>query len=53
MICRGGWPKATMVSKEVALDMAYRYYEAVVHSDISRVDNVSRDPERAKEYCVL
>lgn len=37
-----------MVSKEVALDMAYRYYEAVVHSDISRVDNVSRDPERAK-----
>lgn len=48
LICRGGWPKATMVSKEVALDMAYRYYEAVVHSDISRVDNVSRDPERAK-----
>lgn len=48
LICRGGWPKATMVSKEVALDMAYRYYEAVVHSDISRVDNVSREPERAK-----
>lgn len=48
LICRGGWPKATMVSKEVALDMAYRYYEAVVHSDISRVDNVNRDPERAK-----
>lgn len=48
LICRGGWPKATMVSKEVALGMAYRYYEAVVHSDISRVDNVSRDPERAK-----
>lgn len=48
LICRGGWPKATMVSKEVALDMAYRYYEAVVHTDISRVDNVSRDPERAK-----
>lgn len=37
-----------MVSKKVALDMAYRYYEAVVHSDISRVDNVNRDPERAK-----
>lgn len=48
LICRGGWPKATMVSKKVALDMAYRYYEAVVHSDISRVDNVNRDPERAK-----
>lgn len=48
LICRGGWPKATMVKKEVALDMAYRYYEAVVNSDISRVDDVSRDTERAK-----
>ena len=32
-------PQATMVSKDVALDMAYRYYEAVVNSDISRVDD--------------
>ena len=48
LICRGGWPQATMVSKDVALDMAYRYYEAVVNSDISRVDNVTRDAERAK-----
>ena len=48
LICRGGWPKATMVSKEVALDMAYSYYDAVVNSDISRVDDVSRDAERAK-----
>ena len=48
LICRGGWPQATMVGKDVALDMAYRYYEAVVNSDISRVDNVTRDAERAK-----
>lgn len=52
LICRGGWPQATMVSKDVALDMAYRYYEAVVNSDISRVDNVTRDAERAKEFYV-
>ena len=38
LICRGGWPKATTINKEVALDMAYRYYEAVVNNDISRVD---------------
>ena len=25
-------PQATMVSKDVALDMAYRYYEAVVNT---------------------
>ena len=48
LICRGGWPKATTINKEVALDMAYRYYEAVVNNDISRVDNVKRDTERAK-----
>lgn len=48
LICRGGWPRATTINKEVALDMAYRYYEAVVNNDVSRVDNVRRDAERAK-----
>ncbi len=48
LICRGGWPRATTIDKEVALDMAYRYYEAVVNNDISRVDNVRRDAERTK-----
>lgn len=48
LICRGGWPQATTVNKKVALDMAYRYFEAVVHNDISRVDNINRDAERAK-----
>ena len=48
LICRGGWPRATTINKEVALDMAYRYYEAVVNNDMSRVDNVKRDAERTK-----
>lgn len=48
LICRGGWPRATTIKKEVALDMAYRYYEAVINNDISRVDNVKRDAERTK-----
>ena len=48
LICRGGWPRATTINKEVALDMAYRYYEAVVNNDASRVDNVRRDAERTK-----
>ena len=48
LICRGGWPRATTIDKKVALDMAYRYYEAVVNNDISRVDNVQRDAERTK-----
>ncbi len=48
LICRGGWPKATMLDKDVALDQAFDYFDAVVHSDISRVDGVNRDMERAK-----
>lgn len=48
LICRGGWPQATTVKKEIALDMAYRYYEAVANNDISRVDNIRRDTERTK-----
>lgn len=48
LICRGGWPRATTINKDVALDMAYRYYEAVVNNDISRVDNAKRDAERTK-----
>lgn len=48
LICRGGWPRATTIDKGVALDMAYNYYEAVVNSDLSRVDGIKRDAERIK-----
>jgi predicted AAA+ superfamily ATPase len=48
LICRGGWPRASMVDKTVALDLAYSYYDAVINSDISRVDGINRDPERTK-----
>ncbi len=48
LICRGGWPKATILDKEVALDQAYAYFDGVVNSDISRVDGINRDKERTK-----
>ena len=48
LICRGGWPQSTLVDEDVSLDMAKRYYEAVVNSDLSRVDDVKRDTDRAK-----
>lgn len=48
LICRGGWPEAVNMDKDVALDQAFDYYNAIVNTDISRVDNVKRDPERAK-----
>lgn len=48
LVCRGGWPRATDLEDEVALEQAFDYYDAVVKSDISRVDGVSRNPERVK-----
>lgn len=48
LICRGGWPQAINMREEIALDQAIDYYDAVVHSDINRADNVSKNPERVK-----
>lgn len=49
LVCRGGWPKAILKkSEKAALTQVIEYYEAIIRSDISRVDNVQRDEERAK-----
>lgn len=48
LVCRGGWPQAIDMRDEIALDQAIDYYDAVVHSDINRVDNVNKNPERVK-----
>ncbi len=48
LICRGGWPKATLQSEDIALDRAFEYYDAVANVDASMVDGVQRDPERVK-----
>lgn len=47
LVCRGGWPKALDCSERVALEQAFDYFDGVVNSDISRVDNVERNKERA------
>lgn len=48
LICRGGWPKATLLNKNIALDEAFDYYEAIYKTDIHRVDNVRRNSERTR-----
>ena len=48
LICRGGWPKSIGKSKKISLAQAPDYYDSVVESDISRVDDIKRDPERAR-----
>ena len=48
LICRGGWPKATLLNKNIALDEAFDYYEAIYKTDIHRVDKVRRNSERTR-----
>lgn len=48
MACRGGWPSALELSTQAALLHASNYYDAIVNTDISRVDNVERNPNRTK-----
>ncbi len=48
LTCRGGWPWATLISKNVALDQAFDYVDSVIKRDIKRVDKVRRSPERAR-----
>ena len=55
LVCRGGWPMATLTSsRKAALKQATIYYDGVVgktngsESDISRSDGVVRNPELVK-----
>lgn len=48
LICRGGWPKAIGMRDEIALDQAYDYIEAVIHSDINRADNIKKNPDNVR-----
>ena len=48
LCCRGGWPRSISMEREIALDQAFDYYDAIVNSDISRVDGISREPTRVK-----
>ncbi len=55
LTCRGGWPMAINAkNRKVALKQATIFYEGVVgtgsgsNSDISRADDIRRNPERVK-----
>lgn len=48
LACRGGWPQAIDMRDEIALDQARDYYDAVIHSDINRADNVKKNTEKVR-----
>lgn len=48
LICRGGWPESVDMDEDVALDQAFDYIDAVINRDMSRVDDVRRDPQKVR-----
>ena len=48
LCCRGGFPRSIFMDKDIALEQAFDYYDAIVNTDISKVDGVNRNPERVK-----
>lgn len=45
---RGGWPGALGKTEQSAVQTARDYVESLIHADVSRVDNVKRNPSRVE-----
>ena len=48
LTCRGGWPQATLLEGDIALDQAFGYVDDIAERDIQRVDGVKRSAERTR-----
>ncbi len=48
LICRGGWPVASSLPQEAALEQAFDYYDAVTKEDVTRVDGIKRSSQRVQ-----
>lgn len=47
-LCRGGWPATIEQNKTSSLRRAIDYVEAVINYDVSRVDNIEKNPQRVR-----
>lgn len=47
-LCRGGWPASIKLQGRAALRMAIDYVEAVINNDVSRIDNIEKNPDRVR-----
>lgn len=48
LIARGGWPASIGSDPEIAERRVQDYVDAVIHQDISRVDNVEKSPDKVR-----
>ena len=49
LCCRGGWPRSTFMEKDIALEQAFDYVDAIVKTDISESDGINRNQERTRK----
>jgi len=47
LICRGGWPEIMIDEKQRALSAAFDYVKTLIGEDITQVDDIKRNPQRA------
>lgn len=48
LICRGGWPGSLYLNSNLAIKVSKEYVDAIANVDISRVDDIQRNPEFTK-----
>jgi len=48
LVCRGGWPDIMYDKEKAALQASFDYLDVLLNEDITKVDNIVRDPKRAK-----
>ena len=48
VLARGGWPAAIGTRQIVALRQVYDYVDAVINVDVSRVDDIEKNPARVR-----
>lgn len=49
IVCRGGWPASLSRNERASLRLVYDYYDALVKSDVMRVDNTARNPSLCRD----
>jgi predicted AAA+ superfamily ATPase len=49
VIVRGGWPATVVLDNEMALKRVQNYIDAIIQSDISKVDGIEKNPQKVEQ----
>ena len=49
VVCRGGWPRTVTAPEDKGIELAELYFNDLIEHDITAVDDIKRNPERARK----